>query len=297
MLKAAAILCRYLENKPFRYQRVFLARSDPALNYGMISAVLLNKVALQRLAVLEKETGVEIYPILGVGTAPFRGNLKPHTVERLLAEYPDVQTFTIQSAFKYDYPVAVVAEAIRKINEAPRGKGVEVDEERCLRIIDHVARRYAEEVRLLAPVVNYMAPAVPQRRRRKLHVGLFGYARQTAGVSLPRAITFCAACYSIGLPPEFLGCAGLGREDLAYLRSVYRHLDRDLEEAMAYLNEEVFELLPDLKGSLPTEFYPSRTDQEHRRITSRILRGLKEGRRDVLPALILEAGYLRGFLG
>jgi len=297
MLEAAAILRRYLENKPFTYQRVFLARSDPALNYGMISAVLLNKVALQRLAALEKETGVEIYPILGVGSAPFRGNLKPHTVERVLAEYPDVQTFTIQSAFKYDYPVAAVLEGIRKINAAPRGKGVEVDEERCIRIIDSVSRAYASEVRVLAPLVNYVASAIPQRRKRKLHIGLFGYARETGGVSLPRAIGFCAACYSIGLPPELLGYVGLDKEDARYLRTVYHQFDQDLEDALPFFNEDVFKLLPELRHLLRTELFPFRVDEEHRKITSRIIKAVKDGRREGLARLILEAGYLRGFLG
>ena len=34
---------------------------------------------------------------------------------------------------------------------------------------------------------------VPRRRMRKLHIGLFGYSRSIGGISLPRAISFCAA--------------------------------------------------------------------------------------------------------
>jgi phosphoenolpyruvate carboxylase len=52
--------------------RVFLARSDPALNYGLVGAVLLTKLALQRLHRLETRLGIPIYPIVGVGGAPFR---------------------------------------------------------------------------------------------------------------------------------------------------------------------------------------------------------------------------------
>jgi len=61
--------------------------------------------------------------------------------------------------------------------------------------------------------VNGVAAFVPQRRARKLHIGLFGYSRCVAGVCLPRATTFSTALYSIGLPPEFIGCSVL--EDLS----------------------------------------------------------------------------------
>jgi len=63
MLDAHNITKEYLQDKEVEYQRVFLARSDPAMNYGLISAILLNKIALQRLQRLSEEIGIEIYPI------------------------------------------------------------------------------------------------------------------------------------------------------------------------------------------------------------------------------------------
>ena len=48
MLEAHNITREYLQDKDVKHQRVFLARSDPAMNYGLVSAVLLNKIALQR---------------------------------------------------------------------------------------------------------------------------------------------------------------------------------------------------------------------------------------------------------
>ncbi len=39
------------------------------MNYGLISAVLLNKVALQRLQRLSEKMSIDIYPIVGVGSA------------------------------------------------------------------------------------------------------------------------------------------------------------------------------------------------------------------------------------
>ncbi len=105
MLDAHNMTREYLKDKDVEHQRVFLARSDPAMNYGHVSAVLLNKIALQRLQTLSEDIGVEIYPIVGVGSAPFRGNLRPQTVERVAKEYPSTHTLTVQSAFKYDNPL------------------------------------------------------------------------------------------------------------------------------------------------------------------------------------------------
>lgn len=87
MLDAHNVVRRYLEDKDIDHQRVFLARSDPAMNYGIVSAVLLNKIALQHLQEVSEETGTRIYPIIGVGSAPFRGGLSPGTVDRVIAEY------------------------------------------------------------------------------------------------------------------------------------------------------------------------------------------------------------------
>ncbi|MEE9474353.1 MAG: phosphoenolpyruvate carboxylase, partial [Candidatus Hydrothermarchaeaceae archaeon] len=135
MLDAQNMTKEYLQDKTVEYQRVFLARSDPAMNYGLVSAVLLNKIALQRLHILSKDIGVEIYPIVGIGPAPFRGNLRPQTVEGAAKEYPSAHTFTIQSAFKYDNPPAEVRKAIKKLQERKTGPPPEIDEERCLEII------------------------------------------------------------------------------------------------------------------------------------------------------------------
>lgn len=91
----------YISDKKIQYQRVFLARSDPALNYGMASAMLLVNIALHKLHELQEHLSIDILPILGIGSSPFRGGFTPYTVANSLNEYPSVQTYTIQSAFKY----------------------------------------------------------------------------------------------------------------------------------------------------------------------------------------------------
>lgn len=303
LLQADAIVGNYLRDKDLPYQRVFLARSDPALNYGMLAAALLVKVALHRLGRLERALGIPIYPILGAGGAPFRGNFRPDTVERYLKEHPSVQTFTIQSAFKYDHPAPVIVQAIETIKRTPRGEPWPVESEsRVLDIIERASTCYQRQVKALAPIVNTVAPLVPRRRTRKLHIGLFGYSRNIGGISLPRAIPFCAALYSLGLPPEILGLADLRPADRDLIRQVYPSWEADLGDALRYLNEEAFALLP------PDEVEETRKmlrflqvdpvpDPAHREITSKILQKLQSGSLESLSDLILQAAWVRRFLG
>ncbi|MEW6409268.1 MAG: phosphoenolpyruvate carboxylase, partial [Nitrospirota bacterium] len=298
MLEAHRIVKEYLKNKDINYQRVFLARSDPAMNYGMVSAIIFNKIALQRLRRVSEETGVKIYPILGAGSAPFRGHLKPETVERVLDEYPDVYTFTIQSAFKYDNPVPNILNGIRKLKDTPRKRGFDVDEKLCLKIIDRVSIEYAKIIELIAPLINRIAEFIPRRRMRKLHVGLFGYSRNIGKVKLPRVISFCAACYSIGLPPEILGLTALTKNDFDYLRTIYVNFDFDIKSALSYFNEDVFSIIPEeTKKYIKRDYCEYRIDEEHKGVTSRIIKAIKDGDHRNLQPMIVEAAHLRRFLG
>jgi phosphoenolpyruvate carboxylase len=298
LVEAGAILREYLSGKAVSHQRVFLARSDPALNYGMVSAILLNKIALQRLRRFSENRGVAIHPILGVGSPPFRGHLTPENVERVMAEYPDVQTFTIQSAFKYDNPVPSVIAAVAKLKATEATRGRDVDEGKCLELIDRVSAAYRVQVEQLAPLINTVAAHVPKRRTRKLHVGLFGYGRNMDSVSLPRAIGFCAACYSLGLPPEILGLNALTPDDLRFLRDVQVNFSFDMQAAMAFFNDDVLTLVPEgVKNSLRLEWGGFAANEEHRAVTSRIIKAVKENDRTNLQALIVEAAHLRRFLG
>lgn len=297
MLDADRVVEAYLKNKEAARQRVFLARSDPAMNYGLVSAVLLNKIALQRLQKLSERTGVSICPIIGVGSAPFRGNLTPERVERVLEEYPSVQTFTIQSAFKYDYPPDTVREAIQAIRASKAGSAPAVDEKRCLEIIEKYSDEYARQISLLAPAINKLARYVPSRRKRKLHIGLFGYSRTMKGISLPRAITLTASLYSLGLPPEILGLTALNDDDLRFLKTVYVHFDDDLKDAFQYFNPDSGLLPKELESRIrnfPVEIAPHR---DHREVTGRIAHLLRENETHDLTEHILRGASFRKFLG
>jgi len=297
MLNAHKMTQEYLEDKEVEYQRVFLARSDPAMNYGLISAIVLNKIALQRLWRLSEETGIKIYPIVGVGSAPFRGNLRPQTVERVAREYPSAHTFTIQSAFKYDNPPEEVREAIKRLRQRKTGLPLEINEKRALKIIKKYSREYANQITKLARVINEIAKYIPSRRKRKLHIGLFGYSRSVKGIKLPRAIPFTAALYSIGLPPELLGLNALDRENIQFIKEVYVNFDNDLRDALKYFNPETVFLPKELKSTvkkLPVEFH---LDREHKEITDYILGCMRENKTEDLKESILRAANLRKFLG
>jgi phosphoenolpyruvate carboxylase len=303
LLRADAIVRTYLQDKDLSYQRVFLARSDPALNYGSLAASLLVKVALSRLERLEQERGIPIYPILGAGSAPFRGNFRPDTVERHLTEHPSVQTFTIQSAFKYDHPAPAIIQAIETLKNAPRKSARTVEPEgKIIDLIERISACYQRQVRAIAPLMNNVAPAVPRRRMRKLHIGLFGYSRSIGGVSLPRAISFCAALYSLGLPPEILGLSCLGQEDLALLREVDPGFEADLGDALQYLNEEALTLLPpaeagEIQRTIRLLGLPLSPNHAHREVTTTIIKRVGEGSVKDLGDLILRAAWIRKFLG
>lgn len=300
MLAGPEMVRTYLKGKDVEHQRVFLARSDPAMNYGLVSAVLMNKIALSRFHRLSGETGVRIYPIIGVGSAPFRGNLTPGTVERVAREYPSAHTFTLQSSFKYDHPPAAVAEAVRKLRERRVKAPQDIDEDRCIDLVRRYAREYQRQIVELAPLINLVARSVPARRKRKLHIGLFGYARELEGVSLPRAITFTASLYSLGLPPELLGLNALTRADFELLDRTYVNFDEDLRDALSYFNPACLDLLPEGVGQMfrKMEFQVAyEADPGHRAVTDGILKKLGNDVHADLSEGVLMAADNRRFLG
>jgi phosphoenolpyruvate carboxylase len=298
MLSAHTIVEEYLKDKKVEHQRVFLARSDPAMNYGLVSAVLLNKIALQNLWALSEKISIEIPPIIGVGSVPFRGNFKPTNVHNCLFEYPSVQTFTIQSAFKYDYPEKIITDAIEEINGKRRKHPRFIEAGQSLKIIEKSCMEYEKGVRLLIPLINRIASFVPARRKRKLHVGLFGYSRNVGEFALPRAIGFCAALYSIGLPPEILGLNALTERDVEYLQDLYVNFEVDMKEALRYYNPDVQKILPPaLKRRLRLDLFEYETHETHRRITTRIIDALGNNRMENVEKDIVEAAWERSFLG
>ncbi len=300
MLSADAMVQSYLCDKQLPYQRVFIGRSDPALNYGLLPAVLVVKIALQRLHLLQEKIKIPIYPILGLGGNPFRGNLTPLSVDECLSEYPSVQTFTIQSAFKYDYDEDIVRKAVEKINNHPRRQPTVIDEEIALDIVERLTSAYREQIKELAPLINGIARFVPRRRMRKLHIGLFGYSRNVEGITLPRVISFCASLYSIGLPPELLGLHCLTEKDVAFLKTACPSFLDDVSLAASYYNKDVTKLIsPKIADNVARVLDMVKHTENilHSEYTAQIIRDILSKKEDTITENIIVAGKVRRFLG
>jgi len=334
LLTVDRIIQPYIKAVKPRHLRVFIARSDPALNYGLLCAVLLSKMALSKLKETEKQQNVQIHPIIGVGSKPFRGHLTPENLDNFLREYRGLATVTIQSAARYDYPLQQVKEFVRLLNEKlPNGEPATIEpqeEKTLLKVLQKCRKQYETVVEVLAPLVNSLAPCVPQRRARKLHIGLFGYSRNVAGVSLPRAIPFAAVFYSAGLPPELIGAKvleELNEEEWRLVTEHYVNLKLDFAAVggfvsweninmlmemhsrtakRAQMNVDTLKLaltsvLADLKAveeKLDVKLGPrSATERKHENFTNNFLISYLEGEDAEARKALVEAAKLRRCLG
>ena len=167
-------------------------------------------------------------------------------------------------------------------------------------MLDRVTARYQSEVAELADVVNRLAPSVPRRRLRKLHVGLFGYSRESAGLTLPRAIPFCASLYSLGLPPEVLGFAAIDDADWNWLCAAVPELAGELRDAIRFLDPGSRSWLP---ASVRESVDRARTlvggeahDAAHAEIAGHVRTANANGSPQ-LGELMLRAATIRRFLG
>jgi len=297
MLNGDQIVADYLADKTVEDQRVFLARSDTAMNFGLVAAALANKIALQRLDRLAHRLGVPIHPILGMGSAPFRGGLSPETAERVGREYPSVVTFTLQSAFKFDHPVEQVRAACAHLRQRAIGRATAVDEDRARRIIERCSAEYRRQVVRLAPEINRMARHIPSRRARKLHVGLFGYARGLDNVTLPRAISFTGSLYSLGFPPELIALETLDADDWNFIREVYPSFELKIREALRFTDPDGEHLTGELRAALDRAGLGAVPEEEHLSLSRRIRECLACGDTAQIEELMVRAAHRRRFLG
>ncbi len=316
-----SIITKYHNAVKPEYMRIFIARSDPAMNYGMIPATLLAKYAVSKMDKISNDIGIEIFPIIGAGSSPFRGNLGPQNIKRAIDEYDSYYTFSVQSAFRYDYNDIDVKNSISLINDHIPRKPVPIDletEKAMKSLVDNYAMRFQKIIEGLAQPINDMTLYLPKRRQRKLHVGLFGYSRSTGNAKLPRAIAFVGALYSMGIPPEILGIAslsGMSENNYALLKDLYRYMEYDIQSSARYFTYESLDYLKDIwkvdnkiigmiredmryieeNIGVPTD--NPYNIQKHGLYTTLLLMAFKNGKFDEVRDYIYEMGVLRKFVG
>lgn len=300
------------------YIRPFLARSDPALVSGLLATVIANKLALSRVYEFADRTGIAMYPISGVGSLPFRGGLTPDTIDAYIKEHPGMRTVSIQSSFRYDYPLVVVKTAIKELEKrlpATKPQLIPAADQTQLEAIGAVsAHLYQETLSGVAADIQAFFDAVPRRRDRRQHIGLLAYGRTMGKQKMPRAITFTAGFYSIGVPPEFIG---IGRSlqqittaDITLIKKYYHNLVSDLERAGRYLNKDNLATLAannpawkavqtDVQAAealLDLQFGPQTKDEhEHHKLSTEAL-PIKDNK-EVLTGIIEQMAVLRRSLG
>ena len=179
-----------------------------------------------------------------------------------------------------------------------------IDKKKAIKFIHKIKDEYQKQIISVADLINNIAKYIPARRNRKLHVGLFGYSRSLKGISLPRAIKFCAAFYSIGVPSELLGLNALSEKEFEELQSMYVKFDEDLKDIFKWINIASVKKMPSVisKGLLKvldmlnynaTDF----ENEEYVEITNCIYNALSKGDQSTLVEDIKRAAWMRRFLG
>ncbi|RJR16474.1 phosphoenolpyruvate carboxylase, partial [Candidatus Microgenomates bacterium] len=296
------------------YMRPFLARSDPALNSGIVATTLAIKWALSQFAKLSTRRGIPLYPIIAPGALPFRGGLTPETTQEFLDEFAGIRTLVIQSAFRYDFDKADVAKAIKKIQaEMPHLEARLIEPELFpyfLYITNLFEKSYRETVEQMALFISQVSHFIPARRERMQHIGLFGYSRRVGENLLPRAIGFTAASYSLGIPAELFGLGkaikqaqkeGYWNVVTEYYPSLKSHITRAgkffRRQSLEALNMiEMEKELPVLEEFTGEPLGPvTASENEHAKLIGQIIDSLKN---DQNPQDFIEqAAVLRKSLG
>lgn len=287
ILKAGSLLEGYIvgckkRGLSTRTLRYMIGRSDLALSYGLVSSTLSNKIAISQGYAVAKKKRVSIAPILGGGTLPFRGHFNLENIQNVIKEFSGVRTLTIQSAMRYDHGYNKTKKLTRILKaKLPLQKPLFLDEKLSNYLINLTGiftKHYLETFYLLFKQAVKISDLIPGQRDRLTRKGEVGYARELPRphklaelvtekdlatdlkklkpketVELPRAISYTASLYSLGLPPEIIGTGrGIqevveryGERGLKNLLKIYPSLKEDLSFACRFVHlDNASEFLP-----------------------------------------------------
>jgi len=288
--------------------RVFLGKSDASLHSGHVASTLSLKLALAKLHYWASENYVKVYPIIGMGKPPFRGHLAPHNIENWVKEFKGYSTVTIQSALRYNTPRSDYVKTYVKLKEHSRQEPSEDILEhytKIMALIRKAEEAYLERLSIVAKTVWRISQQIPQTRDR---VTVREYKRKQGEIVLPRAIKFVASMYTIGYPPALLGLGLLleriskgSAEELELLLKTYPSLIGDIAFEMKYyvssnlrrwIGEKAEKLISDVEKAVDIlSIDCEEPDEKYLNIVSKITLDSK------LPAYVIEAANIRGFLG
>ncbi|VYU64925.1 phosphoenolpyruvate carboxylase [Clostridium tertium] len=270
---------KHLCSKDYKLRdlRVMIARSDSAMSYGVVSSVLAVRMAISKIHKWGQENDVEIAPILGCGSLPFRGHLSANNIENTFKTYAGIKTFTIQSGLKYDHGTEETREVVNKLKSHDYMENFKILSEEEMDLMSEYigvfSKHYIDIFTRVIQDIDGISKFIPKNRDRlaSSKSGL-QYVREAIDVtevvelvkdpklkeellslntdvncSVPRAITFTASMYTAGITPEFLGVGrGLreikekyGQEGIDKLLEFYPSLIDDLTFAARYTNTKI----------------------------------------------------------
>lgn len=257
--------------------RIMFARSDSAMSYGMLSSVLAVLIAIDKTYKWGSLNDVEVAPILGCGALPFRGHLTEENMEILLKNYAGIRTYTIQSGLRYDHGESKTINVVKKLKNSTHeiyDKNLTTDDIQLMKEFIGISTKFYMKTFLKAIItVENISKYMPKNRDRlsSSKTGL-EYIREIAcmeeiselvsdkklkedllGINtdiqcaVPRAISFTAAMYTLGLPPEFIGVGRClkeisdkyGEKGINKLLNYYPQLKNDLMFASKYVNIKI----------------------------------------------------------
>jgi phosphoenolpyruvate carboxylase len=195
LFRTAVASGRVVEN-----MRVFLGISDSAVRHGHIASALAVIHALQQIDALNREGEYKIWPIVGMGSPPFRGGLNnPHLAHVEALQYSGYRTATVQSAVRYDVSYAEFLRVREALSRLHPPRGLEIKET----WVEVASRMYRDLVDVYLPKIAEVASAIPSTRER-VSWKQYGRTIEEGGVQVPRAIVYTATWYFVGVPPTLL---------------------------------------------------------------------------------------------